>query len=235
MSVPRLQPAAERPLRVVIAECNFLVREGLYRVLEQCTEFTVAAVCTDVDAAREAVRETRPDVLLTAIRMPPTYSDEGVALAAELARTSPDVAVVVLSRFLREEYARRVFSASTQRRAYISKARLGDRDYLIDVLRRTAAGQPTLDSAVVQLMTGAATPANDPFRLLTADEETVLGALAAGSTNNAIAAQLGVPPRVIERHVNSIFQKLELPESGAVNRRVLAAVAFARHQAVQAG
>jgi DNA-binding NarL/FixJ family response regulator len=108
--------------------------------------------------ARAAVAETRPDVLLTAIRMPPTHTDEGVALAAELADTAPDVAVVLLSRFLERSYATRLFGSATDRRGYLSKTRLTEPDYLVEVLRRVANGIPVVDPAVVERVVEADPP-----------------------------------------------------------------------------
>jgi len=221
----------QEALAVAVAECNFLAREGLLRVLGEADGIDVTGVYHDADEARAGVRERTPDVLLTAIRMPPTRSDEGLTLAAELGESAPGLAVVVLSRFVERGYTTRLFASGNMRRAYINKNRLSDPGYLPDVIRKAAAGVPTLDTLVVRQIVDAAAPGDaDAFAGLSTTEATILAALADGASNAAIARQLDLTVRAVERHVNSIFRKLELEDSGDVNRRVLAAITFTRRE-----
>ena len=216
------------PSRVVVAECNEFFRLGLVHVLSRDEAMDVVAVCHDMDSARAAVAQTRPDLLVTALRMPPTHSDEGVVLAGELADSDPEVAVVLLSRFVERPVALRLFASTSERRGYLSKARLNQPDDLIRFLRQVAGGAPVMDPAILELILPGA--AGDSVRSLSPLQEAVLASLAAGASNRGIAADHGISLRAVERNINSIFEKLDLTDDPMINRRVKAGLVFARRQ-----
>ena len=214
-------------LRVVLADDSYLAREAVVHVLGQATDIEVVATCADRDELLEAIERARPDVVVTDIRMPPTDTAEGVEIAARLRRTHPDVGVVVLSQYLEATYALDLLAAGSDGRAYLLKERIHDRDELAGAIRVTAAGGSVIDPKVVEmLVTARARAASSPLSGLTRREREILAEIAEGKSNLAIAGSLGLSKRAVEKHINAIFMKLELPESEDVSRRVKAALLF---------
>jgi DNA-binding NarL/FixJ family response regulator len=207
-------------VRVVIAEDAVLLREGLTRLLEEDGARVVAAVA-DAEGLLRAVEEHRPDVCVVDVRMPPTFTDEGIRAALVLRRTHPDVAVLVLSQYVEERYAVDLIAGDTHGVGYLLKDRVADvREFCAD-LRRVAAGGTALDPEVVgQLL--ARSRRRDPLGDLTPREREVLGLMAEGRSNTAIAERLVVTEGAVEKHVRSIFGKLRLPPDEQDHRRVLA-------------
>jgi DNA-binding NarL/FixJ family response regulator len=216
------------PLTAVVGEDSYLVQTGLVSVLEG-GGIEVRATAVDLDSLRAAVARELPDVVVTDIRMPPTSTDEGVRLARELGESHPEIGVVVLSQHALAAYASEIFESGNPRRAYLLKERLASPDYLLAAIRAVVDGRPQLDPLVVSLLAGIGGVDNRLDRL-TPREHEVLGLVADGLSNSAIAAQLFLTTRAVERHINSIFAKLELTDQQATNRRVLAALAYTRGQ-----
>ncbi len=210
-------------MRVVIAEDLALLRDGLIRLLRD-TGFEVAAAVEDGDAFLAAVEEHRPDVCVVDVRLPPTFTDEGLRAALVLRRQWPDVAVLVLSQYVEERYAGELLAGRTSRVGYLLKDRVADVGEFIDALKRVAAGGTVLDPEVVaQLLVARRT---DPLQALTPREREVLALMAEGRSNAAIAERLVVSAGAVEKHVSNIFAKINLPDLGADNRRVLAVLAW---------
>jgi DNA-binding NarL/FixJ family response regulator len=216
------------PLTAVVGEDSYLVQTGVVSVLEG-GGLDVRATAADLDSLRAAVARERPDVVVTDIRMPPTSTDEGVRLARELAESHPEIGVVVLSQHALAAYASEIFESGNPRRAYLLKERLASPDYLLTAIRGVVEGRPQLDPLVVSLLAGMGGVDNRVDRL-TPREHEVLGLVADGLSNTAIAERLFLTTRAVERHINSIFAKLELTDQQATNRRVLAALAYTRGQ-----
>jgi len=221
--------ATPTPIRVVVSEDSYLLREGLVQELSVGPRVEVVAAAGDYDAALEAVGRTAPDVVLTDIRMPPTHTDEGIRLSATLAESHPEVGVVVLSQHAQLHYARTLFETTGSCRGYLLKDRVADPAFLVDAVTSVARGIPILDPRVVELLARADGPSS-AVDGLTEREREVLGLIAAGTTNAAIARELVLTTRAVEKHVNSIFAKLGLQDDAAHNRRVLAALAFAANE-----
>jgi DNA-binding NarL/FixJ family response regulator len=212
-------------VRVVIAEDSVLLREGVTQLLASARIEVVAAV-GDAEQLLRAVGEHRPDLAIVDVRMPPTHTDEGLRAALVLRRQWPDVAVLVLSQYVEERYATDLLAGSTSGVGYLLKDRVADVAEFIEALRRVAGGGAALDPEVVaQLLLRRR---NDPLRRLTAREQEVLRLMAEGRSNSAIAAALTVTPSAVEKHVNSIFTKLDLLPADTDHRRVLAVLRFLR-------
>jgi DNA-binding NarL/FixJ family response regulator len=215
------------PIRLVLAEDNYLVREGLRSLLAAQPGLEVAAACGDLDSLLEAVRSTRPDVVVTDIRMPPGNSDEGIQAAASLRETDPDVGVVVLSQYANSGYALALLDAGSAGRAYLLKERVDDVDQVVAAIRAVAEGGSVIDPKVVEaLVAERARGASSPLGELTRRERDVLRAMAEGKNNASIAGQLGVTERSVEKAINSIFQKLGLTWEPAVHKRVKAVIMY---------
>lgn len=214
-------------LKLVVAEDNYLMREGLRELLQTVPELSVAAVCADLDSLLEAIREHAPDVVLTDIRMPPGFSDEGIRVSEGLRQTSPTTGVVVLSQYLDVEYALALLDGGAAGRAYLLKERVSDLDQLLAAIREVARGGSVIDPKVVeQLLAARDRRERSPLAQLTAREREVLAAVAGGKNNAAIAAALFLTERAVEKHINSIFSKLELSEEVDVHRRVTATLLY---------
>jgi DNA-binding NarL/FixJ family response regulator len=214
-------------IRVVVGEDNYIAREGISRALEEEVDVEVVAACADLPSLRAAVGEARPDVVLADIRMPPTKTDEGVRLAAELRVTHPDVGVVILSQYAEPLYATELLGAGSDGRAYLLKDRVQDHRELGRALREVTAGGSVIDPRIVELLFVARRRREDgDFAALTAREQEVLALVAEGWSNAAISERLAITKRAVERHIHSIFSKLGLGESVQVSRRVKAALLY---------
>jgi DNA-binding NarL/FixJ family response regulator len=214
-------------IRVLIGEDNYIARGGISRALEEEVDIEVVATCADLPSLRAAVAEAGPDVVLTDIRMPPTNTDEGIRLAAELRQTYPEIGVVILSQYAEPLYATELLEGSTDRRAYLLKDRVQDHSELGRTLREVAAGGSIIDPRIVELLLAAQRQRQDAhFDALTPREQEILALVAEGWSNAAISERLEITKRAVERHVSSIFWKLGLGESEQVSRRVKAALLF---------
>jgi DNA-binding NarL/FixJ family response regulator len=212
-------------VRVVIADDSVFVRRGAVRLLEDAG-LEVVAEAGDAEDLLRKVRAHRPDVAVVDIRMPPGHLDEGLQAAREIRRELPDVGVLVLSQYVEERYASALLEHGAEGIGYLLKDRITDVDRFTDAVRRVAEGGSVLDPEVVRHMLGRRHDA--PLEALTGREREVLALMAEGRTNRAIAGELFLSERAIERHVSAIFTKLGLPATGADHRRVLAVLAFLR-------
>jgi DNA-binding NarL/FixJ family response regulator len=213
-------------LRVVIADDSVLLREGLSRLLEE-SGFEVAGQAGDAEDLLRKVGAHRPDVAVVDVRMPPTHTDEGLRAAHRIRAEHPDTAVLVLSQYVEEAYALELLSESTERTGYLLKDRVADVETFTDAVRRVAGCGSALDPEVVALLLGRRRR-EDPLDALTAREKEVLGLMAEGRSNAAIAEALVVTERAVEKHVTSIFSKLDLTPTVEDHRRVLAVLAYLR-------
>jgi DNA-binding NarL/FixJ family response regulator len=211
-------------MRVVIADDSVLLREGICRLLEDAG-FDVVGQAADAEDLLRKVRAHKPDVAVTDIRMPPTQSDEGLRAAQQIRREMPGVGVLVLSQYINESYAVELLQGSAEGIGYLLKDRVSDVSAFTDALRRVGEGGSALDPEVVASLLGRRR-ANDPLDRLTPREREVLGHMAEGRSNAAIARELVVTERAIEKHVTSIFSKLGLSTAEDGHRRVLAVLAY---------
>ncbi|MDP8930754.1 MAG: response regulator transcription factor [Actinomycetota bacterium] len=215
------------PIRVVLADDSYLVREGVKLLIETQSELELVAVCEDLDSLKSAVEATRPDVVLTDIRMPPTGTDEGIRAAEWLRETAPEVGVVVLSQYSEPDYAIALFQHGSERRAYLLKERVSDLDQLLHAVGEVARGGSVIDPKVVEVLVAARTKEKgSELDRLTPREREVLAEMAQGKNNAAIAQSLFLTERAVEKHINSIFAKLGLAEEQATHRRVRAVLLF---------
>jgi len=204
-----------------------LIRQAVAHVLDDADGIEVVATCADRDALLRCVEDERPDVVVTDIRMPPTGTDEGVRIAAKLRDERPKVGVVVLSQFDDASYALALLDGGSQGRAYLLKERVADVDDLVVAIREVAGGGSVIDPKVVEgLVSASRSPRRTELDWLTPRELEVLGEMAQGKSNAAIAASLVLSERAVEKHTNSIFSKLGLSEERDVNRRVKAVLLY---------
>jgi DNA-binding NarL/FixJ family response regulator len=211
----------------VIAEDEFLMREALEHVMARAEGIEVVRYVGDRDALLVAVEEERPDAVLTDIRMPPTRTDEGIQVAQALRRSHPDMGVVVLSQFADPTYALELLEAGSSGRAYLLKERVSEPGELTAAIQAVARGESVIDARVVDVLVRARSiNARSPLAELTPRERDVLSELAQGKSNAAIARSLVLTKRAVEKHINAIFTKLELPSPDDVSRRVTAALLF---------
>jgi DNA-binding NarL/FixJ family response regulator len=218
----------EPPLRLVVAEDQALVREGIIRMLESAGLAVVGAAVDAVDLVRQA-QDHRPDIVITDIQMPPGRGDDGLRAAVEIRRRFPDMGVIVLSQFLEDRFVLDLVGERADGVGYLLKERVADRTTLLEAVRSVAAGQSALDHDVIARLVGrrrAASPLDD----LTPQESRVLALMAEGRSNTAIADALAVTVPTVERHVSGIFTKLGLLPSEAENhRRVVAVLRYLQH------
>lgn len=207
-----------------MADDSVLLREGLVRLLEEAG-FEVVGQAADAEDLLRKVRAHKPDAAIVDVRMPPTHTDEGIRAAQEIRAELPEVGVLVLSQYVEETYARELLADDAAGIGYLLKDRVTDIDALADAVRRIGAGGSALDPEVVSEMLGRKRE-DDPLEALTPREREVLGLMAEGRSNSAIAAELVVTDRAVEKHVTSIFSKLDLPPAPEDHRRVLAVLAF---------
>ena len=213
-------------MRVVIADDAVLLREGLIRLVEENGHTVVAAV-GDGPSLVEAIAEHRPDVSIVDVRMPPSHTDEGLRAAVEARRKVPGSPVLVLSQYVEVEYADDLLADRAGAMGYLLKDRVSEVAEFLDALRRVAAGGTVMDPEVVgQLLVRRRR--DDPLRNLTPREREVLGLMAEGRSNTAIARAMVVTEGAVEKHVRNIFTKLDLPPDEEQHRRVLAVLTYLR-------
>jgi len=214
-------------VRVALADDSFLVREALTGLLAAMPDVELVATCRNVDELRAAVDDTSPDIVLTEIPMPPSMTDEGLRLAAELRKTHPETAVIALSDRYDPAYALALLESGADRRGYLIKRRLHSPRQLLAAIETVVAGGSLIDAEVVEaLMDRRRDPERSLVADLSADEGSTLVEMARGASNAAIATRLGVNQRTVERHIHTIFEKLELPATPDVNRRVRAVLLY---------
>lgn len=212
---------------MVLAEDNYLVREGVSTLIAAEPDLELVASCPDYDSLMASVDADSPDVVVTDIRMPPTGTDEGIRAAAVLRDLHPQVGVVVLSQYADPAYAVSFLDGGSKGRAYLLKERVSDIDQLAGAIREVASGGSVIDPAVVDaLVTARSKAADSPLHRLTPRETEILGEMAQGKNNAAVAASLVLSERAVEKHINSIFSKLALSEEPDVHRRVKAVLLF---------
>ncbi|MBW3658169.1 MAG: response regulator transcription factor [Actinobacteria bacterium] len=214
-------------IRVVLAEDSYLVREGVKLLLAELADVELVGVAEDLDGLFAAVDEHDPDVVLTDIRMPPSGTDEGIQAAERLRGTHPATGVVVLSQYADASYALSLFESGSHGRAYLLKERVGDLEQLHEAIRAVAAGGSVIDPRIVDELVAARTRQRaSTLDRLTPRETEVLAEIAKGKNNSAIASALFVTERAVEKHINSIFDKLDLSNEGDSHRRVQAVLVF---------
>jgi len=218
-------------LRIVLAEDNALLREGIARLIERELDLELAGTADDLPSLLRLVEEVDPDVVVTDIRMPPSGTDEGVQAATHLRTHRPEVGVVVLSQYVEPAYALALLSEGSAGRAYLLKERVSDIEELVRAIHEVAAGRSVIDPTVVEaLVSATGRKDRSPLDHLTARELEVLAQMATGRTNAAIAGELVLSERAVEKHTNSIFAKLGLTEEPDVNRRVAAVLLYLAEQ-----
>jgi DNA-binding NarL/FixJ family response regulator len=211
----------------MLADDQYLVREGVRRLLETSDEVEVMAVCDDLDSLLTAVDAEPPDVVVTDIRMPPGDADEGIQAALQLRESHPQVGVVVLSQYAMPGYALTLFERGCEGRAYLLKERVKDLDQLVEAIRAVSAGGSVVDPKVVDALVAANARADgSPLNELTPRERDVLREMAEGKNNAAIAKTLVLTERSVEKVIHSIFLKLGLTWEEAVHKRVKAVVLY---------
>jgi DNA-binding NarL/FixJ family response regulator len=213
-------------MRVVVADDAMLTREGIVRLLKEAG-VDVVAEAENADDLLRLVRVGRPDAAIVDIRMPPTHTDEGLVAARRIRLEHPDVGVLVLSQYVEPSYAMRLLDEHPERVGYLLKERVFDVAVLVDALRRIGEGETVIDPTIVSRLFGRRRR-EDPLEALTAREKEVLGLVAEGLSNKAIAARLFVTERTVEAHVKQIFAKLRLEANPESHRRVLAVLSYLR-------
>ena len=211
-------------MRAVIAEDLALLRDGLARIL-RAHDIDVAAAVGDPVALAAALEEQQPDIAIVDVRMPPTFTNEGLVAAIEARARRPGLPVLVLSQYVEQLYARELMLSGAESVGYLLKDRVSDFQRFTDAVRRVAEGGSALDPEVVSEMLRRRR-AVDPLAVLTPREREVLALMAEGRSNQAISQVLVVSERAVEKHVTSIFAKLDLPQAAETHRRVLAVLAF---------
>ena len=214
-------------IRAIVAEDYYLMREGIRRVLESAPDVSVVAECADGEELLAMIDREAPDVVVTDIRMPPSDVDEGIRIANRLRRTHPQVGLLVLSQFAEPEYALALLEEGSDRRAYLLKERVHDRRTIVDAVRAVAAGGSAFDTKIVEgLVAGRAGAATSPLQALSPRELEVLSEVAQGKSNAAVAESLALTKSAVEKHINSIFSKLNLVGAQDVSQRVKAVLLF---------
>ena len=213
-------------MRVVVADDSVLLREGIVRLLEEAG-FEVVGQAGDAEDLLRKVSAHHPDVAIVDVRMPPTNTDDGLRAALQMRTEHPEVAVLVLSQYVEEGYANELLAASAEGVGYLLKDRVADVERFVDAVRRVAAGGSALDPEVVSRLLGRRRR-DDPLEEITPREREVLTLMAEGRSNHAIAEQMVVIERAVEKHVTSIFGKLGLAPAAEDHRRVLAVLTYLR-------
>jgi len=212
---------------VVLADDSYLVREAVTHVLADADGIEVLATCEDSESLLKAVEDSKPDVVVTDIRMPPSDSDEGLQVAATLRETHPEMGVVVLSQFAQPEYGLALLEGGSEGRAYLLKERVQHQGQLVAAIEAVADGGSVIDAKVVETLVEARKRAEQsPLAELTPRELEILTFVARGHSNQAIADELVLTKRAVEKHINAIFLKLNLTYATDVSRRVKAALIY---------
>jgi DNA-binding NarL/FixJ family response regulator len=215
------------PVAIALADDSLIVREGVAQILTREAGMQIVASCGDLPTLLAAVEAERPDVVVTDIRMPPTSTDEGIRLATLLREEHPDIGVVVLSNYAEPAYALALLESGSEGRAYLLKERVHDRAQLVAAIESVAAGGSVLDSKIVEPLVAAKLRIErSPVAGLTGREREVLAEIAKGKSNAAIADTLVLTKRAVEKHINSIFLKLNLSYAEDVSKRVKATLLF---------
>jgi DNA-binding NarL/FixJ family response regulator len=226
-AVDRSTEQPSQPVRVIVAEDSYVIREFLTTALSEARGVELVAVCTNGKELQKAIDTWAPDAVLTDIRMPPSGAEEGVRIAARLRETHPQVGVVVLSQYAEPAYAISLLEHGSGGRAYLLKERIRDKEELIAAIQTVASGGSVIDPIIVDVLIQARSKATvSKLSELTPRERELLAEIAAGKSNGAIAESLVLTKRAVEKHVNSIFSKLNLPETQDVSRRVKATLIF---------
>ncbi|MFI5618588.1 LuxR C-terminal-related transcriptional regulator [Streptomyces sp. NPDC051567] len=213
-------------MRVVLAEDSALLRVGMARLLTD-EGVEVVASLGDAENLLQVIRERSPDVAIMDVRMPPTYTDEGIRAARQVQVDCPATAVLVLSQYVEHGYAEELLRNAPAGSGYLLKQRVGDFDEFLSALRRVAKGETVLDSEVFKQFVGNPRERRT-IDILTSRELQVLELVSTGLTNSGIAKRLGISERAVEKHVTSILSKLQIPASGENHRRVLAVLDYLR-------
>jgi DNA-binding NarL/FixJ family response regulator len=223
-------------VRVALADDSFLVREALTGLLAAMPGVELVAACRSIDELHAAIDGASPDIVLTEIPMPPSMTDEGLQLAAQLRETHPETAVIALSDTCDPAYALALLVSGADRRGYLLKKRLRSPRQLLAAIETVVSGGSLIDAEVVEaLVERRQDPERSLVADLTADESSTLVEMARGSSNAAIATRLGINQRTVERHIHTIFEKLELPATPDVNRRVRAVLLYLATAGAPAG
>ena len=210
-------------MRVIIAEDSLLMREGIRLVVARHADLEVVGDCADLPELRALIERDPPDVVVTDVRMPPSFSDEGIQMAVELRRSGSAVGVVVLSQYAEPEYASSLLGGGSAGRGYLLKERISEPGQLADAIRTVAAGGSVVDPTIVDLLVAASSRATaSPLATLTPREREVLDLVAQGKSNAGVASALTLTERAVEKHINALFAKLDLGVTPDVNRRVAA-------------
>ena len=218
-------------LRVVVAEDNLLVREGVVTLLEHQPAISVCAACGTYDELLDTVEREKPDVVVTDIRMPPTGTDEGIRAALALRDAHPETGVVVLSQYVDPAYALALLERGSEGRAYLLKERVSDADQIVHAIEEVARGGSVIDPIVVEALVAQRTARTaSALERLTPREREVLEQMAQGRNNAGIAQALYLSERAVEKHINSLFSKLGLSEEPDVHRRVKAVLLYLSEQ-----
>ena len=212
-------------MRVVIAEDHALLRDGLIRLL-QAHDFDVVEAVDNGPSLRRALAVHRPDIAIIDVRLPPTFTDEGLRAAIEARAEQPGLPILVLSQYVEQLYARELLSDGHGAVGYLLNDRVFDIRQFLDAVRQVAAGGTAMDPEVVAQLLTRRSAVDDPMSVLTAREREVLSLMAEGRSNAAIAARLFITEKAVSKHTNSIFTRLALPPSEDDNRRVLAVLAY---------
>jgi serine/threonine-protein kinase len=220
------EAASQRPIRVALADDSVLLREGVARLLSE-SGFAVTTSVGDADTLLAQIRDDPPDVAVVDIRMPPTFTDEGLHAAQTIRAEMPGVAVLLLSQYVETEFALELVAGGAARLGYLLKDRVANLQEFTDAVRRVAAGGSVIDPDVVSRLVGRARR-DSPLDALTEREREVLGLMAEGRSNQAISSRLCLSPKSIEGHVRNIFAKLNLTAAPDDHRRVLAVLTYLR-------
>ncbi len=213
-------------IRVAVAEDNALLLDGLARLISATSDLELVGTAATLDELLDLVANTNPDIVVTDIRMPPTGTDEGIRAASAIRTSHPEIGVIVLSQYVSPAYAVALLSEGSERRGYLLKDRVADVDDLVAAIRVVAAGGAVIDPKVVEQLVDSTRSGTRPIDHLTPREREVLGEIAQGKSNAAVAAALILSERAVEKHINSIFSKLHLTEEPDVNRRVAAVLMY---------
>jgi DNA-binding NarL/FixJ family response regulator len=218
-------------VRLVVGEDSYLVQQGIEQVLATMPEIELVAMCETTAQLERTIEAGGVDVVMTDIRMPPGQSDEGIEFAAQLRETNPEIGVIILSQFLEPEYAVRLFEQGAAGRAYLLKERIATPAELRRAITAVSTGGSVTDPKVVEVLVAERRRAErSPLNDLTPRELEVLSLVAEGRSNSAIAGELFLTKRAVEKHINAIFAKLDLPDESVASRRVHAALLFLAEQ-----